>query len=315
MSPFPAPGLLKRRAVLWKPVRDLAFRLTQKKLRILTYHGISPRAVPVRTFERQLAFIRDNFTVCWASEIPGILAQGPGPRPALVLTFDDGLMNHVHNALPLLEQYGLKATFYIPAGLVRSRAMLWNHELRCLLLLLENSQLPREMERFSPDPGQRDRQVGAYLEWLKTRESTVGRTLLETLREIWGGRPLLPWMREEYALMGEEEVRNLSPLVEVGSHTLTHPVLTGLAESAMEEEIAVSKTVLETMTGKPVRSFCYPNGSHSPGIVRLVERHYLLAVTTEEGFADRRDGMCRLKRIPAGNTVDDFLLRLIRPTA
>jgi len=60
-----------------------------------------------------------------------------------------------------------------------------------------------------------------------------------------------------------EEVIELaqSDLIEIGAHSVTHPVLEFLPVAQQRWEIQESKAHLEDLLAKPVRSFSYPNGS------------------------------------------------------
>ena len=115
--------------------------------------------------------------------------------------------------------------------------------------------------------------------------------------------------------MSCEDLKNMSRLVEVGSHSLTHPILTTISDDQLTKEIKDSRTQLELLTGKPIVSFCYPNGIFSPRVIKKVEEYYSISVSTEEGFALPGDRLSTLNRIPAGKNFEEFLLRLIRPTA
>jgi peptidoglycan/xylan/chitin deacetylase (PgdA/CDA1 family) len=75
-------------------------------------------------------------------------------------------------------------------------------------------------------------------------------------------RPLLDW-REAAMLLGLG--------MEVGSHSRTHPFLTRLPESQLQDEILGSKRTIEDRLGVPVRFFCYPHGLHDDRCLRLVE--------------------------------------------
>jgi peptidoglycan/xylan/chitin deacetylase (PgdA/CDA1 family) len=68
--------------------------------------------------------------------------------------------------------------------------------------------------------------------------------------------------RQQHRCLTAEEVRELAEgdLVEIGAHTLTHPVLSSLSAERQEEEIAGSKRWLESLTGKTIASFAYPYG-------------------------------------------------------
>ena len=52
-------------------------------------------------------------------------------------------------------------------------------------------------------------------------------------------------------------------LVEVGAHTVTHPVLASLSDAGQWHEIQRSKLDLEALLNRPVTSFSYPYGSRS----------------------------------------------------
>ncbi|MCK9875683.1 polysaccharide deacetylase family protein [Frankia sp. Ag45/Mut15] len=67
-------------------------------------------------------------------------------------------------------------------------------------------------------------------------------------------------------------VRDLSADFEIGSHTLSHPVLTRVPRPRAEREITDSKKVIEDLVGKPVTTFCYPRGMYAPEHVDMVAR-------------------------------------------
>jgi peptidoglycan/xylan/chitin deacetylase (PgdA/CDA1 family) len=288
--------------------------ITKKNLRILTYHGISPLALQKEAFEKQLQFISKNFDTFWVSEIPKLLEKGPGSKPQVVVTFDDGLKNHVVNAMPLLEKYGVKGTFYIPVSLVENQEMLWNHEMRCILMLLGNDDLPEGVGPFSENVTIKSTEVSIYLENLKALDIKDRKMIQDSLKKK-RTKEFLPWMLEEFQLMSVEDLMNLSPMIEVGSHTLTHPILTSISDKQLITEIKESRYRLEKLIKKPVLSFCYPNGSYSEKVVKIVEQYYSIAVSTNEGFVSSSNRMTTLNRIPAGKNMEEFLIRLIRPTA
>ena len=84
------------------------------------------------------------------------------------------------------------------------------------------------------------------------------------------------------SLMGWSEAAELvAQGMEIGSHSRTHPVLTGLAEAEMENEIRGSKETIENRLGRPVRHFSYPHGIHDVRCQRLVaEAGYAGACST-----------------------------------
>jgi peptidoglycan-N-acetylglucosamine deacetylase len=69
--------------------------------------------------------------------------------------------------------------------------------------------------------------------------------------------------------------------MEIGSHTVTHSVLTKLTGDEVRRELRDSKEALEQRLSARVRSFCYPKGKHNRRIAALSrEAGYHLARTT-----------------------------------
>jgi peptidoglycan/xylan/chitin deacetylase (PgdA/CDA1 family) len=96
-----------------------------------------------------------------------------------------------------------------------------------------------------------------------------------------------------------EELVALNPgLITIGSHTMSHPILTALSPEEIAFEIQESRRVLETRLNRQVAYFCYPNGEHDARAVELVRASYRGAVVISEGALRRYDDPYRLPRIP-----------------
>ena len=82
-------------------------------------------------------------------------------------------------------------------------------------------------------------------------------------------------------LLTSQQVRDLSRDFEIGAHSITHRRLPAISEQQAEREIVESKAVLEQITGKEVKTFCYPGGEYTQLHVRLVkDAGYQYARTT-----------------------------------
>jgi len=83
-----------------------------------------------------------------------------------------------------------------------------------------------------------------------------------------------------------------SPLVTIGSHSRTHPVLAELDEAKLRTEILGSKEDLEKLIQKPVLYFAYPSGVLNALVLDIVKASgYRLAFTTSRK---------KLKKLPIG---------------
>lgn len=70
--------------------------------------------------------------------------------------------------------------------------------------------------------------------------------------------------------MTDDEIRALAGRHEIGAHTLTHPVLTGIPPQQAQQEITDSGRWLAELTGRPITAFCPPRGATSPQVQQMI---------------------------------------------
>jgi hypothetical protein len=90
-----------------------------------------------------------------------------------------------------------------------------------------------------------------------------------------------------------------SPLLSVGSHSMSHPDLRRLPDADLERELVESRTRLEARLDCSVEAFCYPRGFFGSRVAAAAARTYSYAVTG----GGRRNRACsldrfRLQRLP-----------------
>jgi peptidoglycan/xylan/chitin deacetylase (PgdA/CDA1 family) len=125
-----------------------------------------------------------------------------------------------------------------------------------------------------------------------------------------------PAQREAYDLMDWHELDSLDPeLIVIGSHTLTHPILTTLTPAEARHEIQESRAVLEQRLGRPVRHFCFPNGDCSPELIEMARQAYDSAVLVEPDVIRPGADPWRLPRVATAQPLDYFAWRLHRVQA
>lgn len=242
---------------LWR-VAGAGAKRAAAPARILMLHG-TPRA-RARELERQLRYLARRFRILpLAEDLP------PG---SVALTFDDGLRSNVEVAYPILARLGLPATFFVCPQLIDERRWLWNHEVRARLRSLGAGAEATEQ----------------LVERMKGMPFATRRAVEERLRDETADWRPSPEEREACDLAGWEELARLDPrLVAIGSHTLTHPILTTLPADEAEKEICGSRALLEKRLGRPVELFCYPNGALDSSALALARRTYRVAVTAAPG--------------------------------
>jgi peptidoglycan/xylan/chitin deacetylase (PgdA/CDA1 family) len=281
--------------------------------RILMYHGVAPQGAA--ELAAQLRYLARHFKVVSLGTMLDRIMNGSYPlADEIVLTFDDGLRNNLTVVYPILRELQLPATMFVCPALVESGEWLWNHEMRCRLQMLAIPDLAElRMKLLAPGTS-----VDAIIEWMKTLPLEQRRMAEAIIRQATAGFQPTAAQKEAFDVMNWNDLRSLDcNLITVGSHTLSHPILTKLSGQEIEAEILESRRCLEQRLERKVDLFCYPNGAYDRRAYQLVQKTYRAAVTTETGLIDGTDELDvhRLPRIPSAENAALTAWRLHRPEA
>jgi peptidoglycan/xylan/chitin deacetylase (PgdA/CDA1 family) len=104
---------------------------------------------------------------------------------------------------------------------------------------------------------------------------------------------------------------------EIGSHTLSHPILTHCSSTALRRELVDSRRALEHKYGVPVNFFCYPGGICDRRVMRAAREAGYLAATTIHYGAATPYGRYALPRIAVywGESLSTFGSRMRQAVA
>ncbi|MEJ2542184.1 MAG: polysaccharide deacetylase family protein [Gemmatimonadota bacterium] len=283
---------------------------------ILGYHrvgtpGSDPYGLSVSeaTFERHLDAIARFARTASLSEVADALPRG-GPSPGtVVLTFDDAYALTLRRVEPLLRTHRVPATVFVPTALLDAEPW-WD---RLARLLSTRQTLPAEL----PVPLGRDRHLHRRLRGEERQAGMTPTSRTDLILDMYRAfRPLSRKDRiaalEELAAVcagtepcPETRVASADELValdgsetfEIGSHSVTHPVLPELPVDVQRTELGDSRETLEAILGHPVDLFSYPNGARDPGTDRVVEEAgYRVACTSASGVVTHRSSRFALPR-------------------
>lgn len=255
------------------------------RLLILMYHG-TPHGCGA-ALAWQLCFLRWRFDVVPLAALLDSPPSEAGRKPRVALTFDDGLRNNVSVAYPLLKRLGLPATFFVCPRMAAEQRWLWTHEARQRLTRLDEAARLRLARRLGHCSGA----IESVLDWMKTLGLAARKSAEAGVRAATADFSPSESERERFDVAGWNELRALDPqIVTIGSHTLTHPILTSLPRAELEAEIGDSRRELEAALQRPADLFAYPNGDHDADARACARRYYRGAVTTaEDRFSPRCD--------------------------
>jgi peptidoglycan/xylan/chitin deacetylase (PgdA/CDA1 family) len=296
------------------------------RLTTLIFHRVLPRPDPLMPGEPDAARFDEicGWLAHWLNVLPldeavRRLQSGSLPPRAAAITFDDGYADNYDVALPILLRHRLPATFFVATGFLDGGRM-WNDTVieavrGCTSAHLDLLDLP--------DLGV----PGLPLGNVDERRAAIRHLLMRTKYLVPNKRQALVDAIAERAgaalprnlMMPATQVTALHRAgMQVGAHTVWHPILARLGEAAARTEVLAGKAALEDLVGEPIRLFAYPNGkpghdydAAARGIV--VAAGFDAAVTTAPGVATAATDLWQLPRFtPWDRGRLPFALRLAR---
>lgn len=302
----------------------LAWPKHQNVLTIFAYHrvlpapdSLRPGEVVAEVFEAQIRFLSQHFSTLPLLGAVKLLSEGKLPSRACSITFDDGYADNLTVALPILEKYQLPATVFVATGYLDGQRM-FNDAVIDIVAASPQAFLDLE----SLDLGQyrienlNDRlaAITAILKRFRYRNPETREADLLRMQEI-AACGILP----AGTMLSPAQVRELAERgIEIGGHTVTHPILAAVSDERAQKEIIAGKQELETIIGKPVKVFAYPNGKPDHD---YAARHvamaraagFELAVTTTSGVATPTTDVFQLPRfMPWGASMTKLAARMVK---
>jgi peptidoglycan/xylan/chitin deacetylase (PgdA/CDA1 family) len=274
-------------------------------LTVLTYHRIARPvagsdldegvidATPEQ-FDQQLALLARHFRFVSIDEVVGFLRGQPLPPNPLLITFDDGYLDCLETALPLLQKHGARATFFLPTYYIDERRLFWWDKISLILKrsTRERIELAFPEPRSLPLGARRAESERRLLALVKTERGLDLNRFFDELEQASG---VFLSREEEKALVDASLMtwndvdRLLRAGMDVGSHTRTHRVLQTLVGPDLDDELGGSRRELEERVNRPIASIAYPVGyplSHDATICSALERAgYAVGFTNATGVS------------------------------
>jgi peptidoglycan/xylan/chitin deacetylase (PgdA/CDA1 family) len=285
--------------------------ITSRAARILVYHrfGNGPRRLATGQFEAHLAYIAKHFRPRRLTDVVARLHQGrPFEPKTVVITVDDGYEDFYSHAYPLLKSYDIPATVFLVSDFIDVQQWLWFDLLQALFhkaaeghyeMLLQGNWVSFDLSCGSSRIAAWSQVAEICLDVDSAARTEIVRAVQASLGVELPERPT-----QEYQPMTWDQIRSMSSeIVDIGAHTISHPLLSRCVRSVQHAEIAGSKTLIEERIGRKVESFAYPNGlaqDFTEETVSLVRGAGLSsAVTTCPGLVRHDAHPYRLPRISA----------------
>ena len=314
---------------------------------ILRYHRVAqtdfdPHATCVSpaNFSEHLEVLKRHYQPIGLGDLVAGLNNRTLPRLGVVITLDDGYQDNLLEAKPRLVTSAVPATVFVTSAYVGGGREFWWDELA--RLLLHPGTLPGVLRltiggrvhswelgdaaQYSADSFHRLHAWNWRCGHYPTARHRVFREVFELLQPLAEHhsqdlvRELLSCSDKELAarsthrVLSSEELAQLADneLIEIGAHSVNHPLFSGLSRAQKREEIQASKTRLQALLGKPVRSFAYPYGVVGGSASDVAAAGYHAACTTSPKAVFHGQNPYELPRVYVGDWNGDEFERRLR---
>ena len=296
---------------------------------VLIYHRVidlkqDPKGLTVHPerFEAQIKYLKKAFTILSLRELTARITAGEPLENCVVITFDDGYADNLYCARPILEKYQVPATVFITTNMVGSGREFWWDELERIFLaappLRKSLRLIIDGREHSWKIHDRETAADVYQEMhplLKYLPHEERERIMDDLF-AWSEMDRDAG-RKTYQVLTKEEIRELcrGDLIEIGAHTLTHPVLTVESQERQQLEITKSGKILEQWLDRKTHSFSYPFGLQKDideNIIQMVKKAgYDCGIANIQGTFDGNTDLYRIpRRIVRNWPLEEFQQKL-----
>jgi len=294
---------------------------------ILGYHRVAnvtgdeyEVCVTPKHFAEQMEILSKYAHTMSLTTLVQYLKEDSLPSQSVAVTFDDGYVDNLYNAKPILEKYEIPATVFVCTGYA-GKEFWWDElerlvmssevDLGTLRLQVRESQFVWNQLNGSSDADVRRKFCHALYNFLLRLDIEEQDQAMHTIRN---------WSRVSSQgatarALNCDELLQLADggLIEIGAHTQHHPMLPQLSLERQTEEIVSSKQDLEEWLGRPINGFAYPNGRADENAKRIVRKAgFAFACTSLQDVIRRGSDMHELTRFWQKDVDGDRFIQSLR---
>ena len=260
-------------------------------------------------FVKQVAFLKENFNIISMEELTEASAAGSSlPERSAVLTFDDGYSDHFMNVFPVLKNFGVTGSFYIPGEAVREHKLLAVNKIHFILASTNIKELKAEIISLMDEYRGREfdfpdteslineyQKAGRY----DNEETVFVKKMLQTVLPERLRNIICDRLFEKYVGVKEDAFSHELYLNEyqikcmreagmhIGAHGYAHYWLGNLDKEKMIEDVNKGLEVIEPYIDRNNWVMNYPYGSYNQETVDYIKSiGCSMAIATKVGVCD-----------------------------
>ncbi len=301
------------------------------KLYISMYHYVRDlqnswypeiKGLNVDLFKKQIAFLKNRFTPVTVEEVIAFFDEGiPLPDDALLLTFDDGYIDHFTTVFPILQENNIQGTFFIPGKTFSENILLDVNKIHFVLasapikdlydevlkyiddILINNEcDLPSKEElirKYAIDERFDSSEVVFVKRMLQTvLPESIRNRITTSLFAKFVGLDEGKFARELYMNMDQIKCMKRNGMY-IGLHGYDHYWLGNLPKEEMEADIKASLSALSDVVDIKTYIMNYPYGNYNEEVLSYLRKTGCkLGMTTEVRIANvTKDNRLLLPRL------------------
>lgn len=260
---------------------------------IIYFHAVDN----IDWFEKTIILLKRKFQMINIHQLDQFYQGELELNQACHITIDDGDLSFYNNIFPILKKHNVPATLFISPSICRDSSNFWFQD----LYHLNKEILIKQLENLNIIPNNFIRNLGDVSSTMKCLP------IRDILSIIHNSKSL-------HSRCNKPRNINLSQLIEIadndlieiGAHTLNHPILSNEDDKTSCYEISKSILLLESFLGKKIQYFAYPNGI--PNIdfgereMKFLKNNGVkLALSTEPKVFSLKDNPLSIPRLSISN--------------
>lgn len=290
----------------------------RKGVAIFMFHSVQPPSsisslanfcIDPLTFEKRIRFL-SRYNCVPMRSVAAATRSAELPPDAIAITFDDGYADNYYLAYPVLKKYSMPGTIYLTTNYIGTDQLLPLNRLYDAVERTEDIEVVLPPELGPPDGSpvtlgvRTEDEKKKTVAYLRSRlkklkpddlERTVDLMCTQLLRGHGRARG------KELKMLSWQEVGAMQDLLEFGSHTMNHCIVSKVSEDRLKRELQISKSEIERHTSEHVIHFAFPNGGREDyderAIMFLKVLGYQTAVTTLHGVNTSVSSPFELRRL------------------
>lgn len=279
------------------------------------------KGLDVSLFRQQIEFMNNNFNIVTMEQVmDAVEGRLELPAKALLLTFDDGYIDNYTFAFPILEEYGVQGSFFIPGKIFTTYQLLDVNKIHYILASANIYSLVDDVKKLMDyyrggeyDYPSTDElfQKYAVANWLDIKETIFVKRMLQTvlpekLRNIISSSLFGKYVgvsEEQLAYelyMSEDQIRTMKRHgMFIGIHGYDHYWLGNLPQEQMRQDISKALEVMDEFIDRKRWVMNYPYGNYNSDVLAYIkEKGACAGFTTNVSVAEiGKDSALELPRL------------------